>query len=159
MIRHITTEFTIALVAGVLTLVGMVSAIFGPATLTVGSSRIVAGTGDLWAHGFGRSDGVYVIVLALATVLMGVGSYLRSEQGLAADAALLWTGVIVLTIATLVALPGTANPVLPPELRSSAANSMGVGIYQIPGVLAAMFAGIAGTITHPEPSHRPVLRS
>lgn len=154
MFRRLTLEGTIALLTLVLTLVGVGFVIFGPATFTTGTNTLVAATTSVWSYGFDSTVAIYVVAMLLAGLLVASGVYMRSE-GIEGGLAVLWTGVLILAVGAVIALPGNTNAVLPAQLHTDTPDSVGIGIYMMPAALMGAIAGIAGSaIHHP---HRPTV--
>jgi hypothetical protein len=144
-------EIALGAVASVIASIGLGFVIFGPATFSYGPNRMSAASTSIWDQGITTNVLNFLTAMILAAVGIGIGTYLRTGGGQGTAVALLWTSFAVLLIGALVTLPGDTTAVVPSALHTSVADSLGVGVYLLPGAFTAFVAALIETVAH----HRP----
>ncbi len=140
------TALRLALIATGLALVGVVAAVFAPATYSYGTNRLSAGSENLWDRGLdtGRVE-VYLAVLAVAAVGISIGAYLLTRRPGPAALFVLWLSALVYLAGALMTLPGDNTAVVPGELYTGTPDSVGIGVYLV--LPALIGVGVALAIT------------
>lgn len=145
------TEVAIGAVVAALGLVGAGLAIFAPAVYTYGTNWLAAGSLSLWDAGITTNVGIFLAVMAAASIGIAVGAYLRSRELVDPGLALLWASAVVLFGGALLTLPGSTTAVVPNILHADTPDSVGIGVYLILPALAAIVCTFMETFAHAAP--------
>jgi hypothetical protein len=152
-------ELSIGLFAVALGLIGLGLAVFGPATYSYGTNWLTSGTVSLWDQGIDTAGVlIFLAAMILGVAGVGVGTYLRSEGEGSTALMLLWGGFVLLLIGAVITLPGSTTAIVPSALHTDTPDSVGIGVYLLPAVLAAFVTAVIGAAAHFEPRKTAALR-
>jgi hypothetical protein len=131
-----------------LTGVGLALAAFGPATfLYPPPGADITGTASLWRQSaIGPAFGLFALVMAAAGLSIAFGAAVRARG----SHWLGWIGCIALAVGAAITLPGMSTVVTPAAAATTIPDSVGIGVYFAPAVLAGLLTAIVGMATRPQ---------
>jgi len=129
-------EIGLGLVAGLVALIGLGFAVFGPVTYSYPppGAHITAASTSLWAYGLDTKVVLFLAAMLIATLSAAAGAYLRGRGEGAPALTLLWGAFVLLLVGAVATLPGSSNAVTPAALLTDTGDSLGIGIYLTPAV-------------------------